>query len=323
MKEVKLKENYLNNGVSLRNYLQACGIRAEDCDSFIYAPLGKDELSPLLLKNMEYAVHKAYDMLSDENTIVFVQVDSDMDGWTSASELIQYINIRFPKIKLTWRLHSGKQHGVVLDTVPEDANLIFIPDAGSNQVEELTKLSGMGKTVIVLDHHKIEDEEGSFNSGAIIVNNQASDDFSNKWLSGAGVVYKFIQQMDDSFFMDDVAGQFVDLAAIGIIADAMDMRTLDNNFIAYEGLNNIRNELVKAVIAKQAGEGMYARIQNVNAPTKTEVAFYVAPVFNGLIRYGEQEEKEQVFKAFITRNSIEKIETEYRGVKRVESLYDY
>lgn len=323
MKPVKLKENYLVNGAKIKDYLQLCGIKADDCASFLIAPKEADELDPILLLNMNVAAKTAFDLLSQDNTVVFVQVDSDMDGWTSASELIQYINYRFPNIKVHWRLHTGKQHGVVLDTVPEEATLVFIPDAGSNQVEELKALTTAGKTVIILDHHKVEDEPASLSSGAIIVNNQCSPDFPNKFLSGAGVVYKFIQYLDTKWFHSDYYKQFADLAALGILADAMDMRELDNNYIAYLGLHNITNKLIKAVIAKQAGDGMYARIQNVDAPTKTETVFYIAPTFNGLIRFGEQEEKEQVFKAFITPDSTEIIETTYRGVVRKESLYDY
>ena len=322
MKPIKLKQNSLEK-ITMKDYLQLCGINEADCDSFIVAPKDSDELNPILLKNMHLAAKTVYEKLNDDNTVVFVQVDSDMDGWTSACEFIQYVHIRFPKIKLIWRLHTGKQHGVILDTVPSEANLIIIPDAGSNQVEELTALVNMGKTVVVLDHHQVEDEIASEASGAIIVNNQMSPDFPNKSLSGAGVVYKFLQYFDTYYYKSDLYKQFADIATFGILADAMDMRTLDNNFIAYEGLNHIHNKLIRAVINRQAGDGLYARIVDKESPTKTEAVFYVAPVFNGLIRYGEQEEKEKVFDAFTTPDSSEIIETIYRGTKRSESLYDY
>ena len=322
MREIKLKDRNLGGDISLSNYLQLCGIKEADCDSFLIAPKKADELNPILLKNMHLAAKTAYEKLQ-QGAEVFIQVDSDMDGWTSACELIQYIQIRFPQVKVTWRLHTGKQHGIIVDTVPQTASLVFIPDAGSNQVEELTTLVRQGKTVIVLDHHQIEQPELSENCGAIIVNNQVSPDFPNKNLSGAGVVYKFLQYLDQQYFKDDLYRQFTDIAALGILADAMDMRELDNNFIAYEGLNHIHNKLVKAIINQQAGDGMYARIADKEAPTKTEAVFYIAPVFNGLIRYGEQEEKEKVFEAFVTPDSSEIVETIYRGVKRSESLYDY
>lgn len=324
MREVKLKEHYLKDGVNMKNYLQLCGINEKDCDSFTIAPKVEDELSPILLNNMHLAAKTAYNILSSGNASIFIQVDSDMDGWTSSCELIQYINFRFPKTKIQWRLHTGKQHGVIVDTVPADVNLIFIPDAGSNQVAELTELCQKRlKTVIVLDHHQVEDEEASNATGAIIVNNQTSPNFPNKSLSGAGVVYKFIQYIDTEYFKSDFYKHFADVAAFGILADAMDMRELDNNFIAYEGLHHINNKLFKAVINRQAGDGLYVRIKDQEAPTKTEAVFYVAPVFNGLIRYGEQEEKEKVFDAFVTPDSSEIIESVYRGVKRSESLYDY
>ena len=74
-----------------------------------------------------------------QNDKVLIQVDSDADGYTSAALLINYLHCLFPgfvESNIQYRIHTGKQHGVIVDSVPEDVKLVIIPDAGSNQYHE-------------------------------------------------------------------------------------------------------------------------------------------------------------------------------------------
>ena len=149
-----------------------------------------DKATSCLLKHIE------------KNSKIFIQVDGDCDGYTSSAILINYLRRVFPNINIQWRLHNRKEHGVIINTVPEDVNLVIVPDAGSNQLKEHQELREKGIDIIVLDHHEC-DKESEY---AIIVNNQLSPDFPNKNLSGAGICYKFIQALDETLnvnFADD------------------------------------------------------------------------------------------------------------------------
>ena len=318
MKQIKLKVNHLkrNTNISyIRQYLNTLGI--EKIESFINQPDEEDELDPFLLLNMRSATKVAYDMLSN-GCNVFVQVDSDTDGYTSSSILINYIKRRFPQVKITWRLHKGKEHGIILDTVPADTDLVFIPDAGSNQFEEQKALFEKGIKTIILDHHEVSDMSGFQWTPAIIVNNQTSPEYSNKSLSGAGVVYKFIKAMDKRYFNDDhIYHDYGDLAAIGIIADAMNMTTLDNNYIAYWGLSHIHSKFIHELAVKQS-----RGVKNPDHLTKIDVAFYIAPVINGVIRSGSQEDKEMTFGAMIDNEDTNLYEHTWRGVTKMETLWE-
>ena len=127
----------------------------------------------------------------------------------------------------------------------------------------------MGKTVIILDHHEVTEKEQLLNTPAIIVNNQLSPNYTNKSLSGAGVVYKFIKEMDREFYPNDhIYHDYGDLAAIGIIADAMNMTTLDNNYIAYWGLSHIHSKFIHELAVKQS-----RGVKNPDHLTKIDVAF--------------------------------------------------
>lgn len=309
-------ENFSYGLGFLAQYLMNLGIDKKDVMCFIDKPRDTDQDNPELLDNIK----KAADMLVtqlDCGAKVFIQVDSDTDGYTSSAVLINYITRRWPGARIVHRLHSGKEHGVILETVPADCSVVIIPDAGSNQFYEQNYLANLGKTVIVLDHHEVDEMQ---DTKAIIVNNQLSPNFPNKNLSGVGVVYMFIQYIDTHYFPTEtpIFRDYLDLTAVGIIADAMNMTALGNNYIAYYGLNNIKSKFLRELAIKQS-----RGISDPDHLTKIDVAFYIAPVINGVIRYGAAEDKEMVFKALTTWQDDTDYESTWRGVVRHENLYQY
>ena len=316
MKRIEMKVNHIKQDTKdyIVDYLATLGIKKEDVDSFISTPKDSDQDNPFNLTNMEDAVRVAYYTLLKPEAHLFVQVDSDTDGYTSSAVLINYVKRRFPNAKVSYALHPGKEHGIVPANIPDDATLVIIPDAGSNNYTEQKEVIASGKELIILDHHEVNNYE---DTGAILVNNQFSRDFRNKNLSGVGIVYMFIKAMDEDFFYSQpIHRDYLDLTAIGIIADAMNMTSLGNNYIAYYGLNNIKNEFIKELAIKQS-----RGIKNPEHLTKTDVAFYIAPVINGVIRSGAPEDKQMVFRALTEEGSTEIFNHEWRGKVTPESLY--
>ena len=316
MKRIEMKVNHIKQDTKdyIVDYLATLGIAKENVDSFIGTPKDSDQDNPWGLENMNVAVRFAYHTLKEENAHMFVQVDSDTDGYTSSAVLINYVKRRFPNAKVSYALHPGKEHGIVSANIPDDATLVIIPDAGSNNYAEQKEVIASGKELIILDHHEVNNYE---DTGAILVNNQFSRNFLNKNLSGVGIVYMFIKAMDEEYFKEDqIYRDYLDLTAIGIIADAMNMTSLGNNYIAHYGLNSIKNQFIKELAVKQA-----RGIKNPEHLTKTDVAFYIAPVINGVIRSGSPEDKIMVFRALTEENSTEIFNHEWRGKVTPESLY--
>lgn len=243
------------------------------------------------LKNINHAVDVLINICNKEEVNIFVQVDSDADGYTSASVLIMEIQRLFPHVNITWRIHKGKEHGVIVNTVPEDTDLIIIPDAGSNQVEEMAELYKNGYTTIVLDHHEIEEGIEDY---AIVVNPQLSPEYENKELSGVGVVYKFIKALGEKLG-DDNSDHYLDLVAIGNIGDMVDLRSKETRYYVKTGLEQINNPLMKALVEKQ--DFSMGGIINIHT-----IAFFITPLINACIRAGKPEEKENMFKAMIGSN---------------------
>src|SRR5690606_2887501 len=152
------------------------------------------------------------------------------------------------------------------------------------------QLKDRGIDVIVLDHHDCEKES----EDAIVVNNQLSPKYSNKNFSGAGIVYKFLQALDNKLEIKH-ADYYLDLVAVGNIGDMMDSRELETRYYMTKGLKKINNSFLKALFEKQE----YSTKGIVNL---INVAFYIVPLCNAAIRAGSTEEKLQMINAFLESN---------------------
>lgn len=285
----RLNERVVNSGNYIKDILEARGINNID----EYLNPSKEDLFPAdKLKNIDKGVDLLLTHLKN-NSKIYVVVDCDNDGITSAAGLILYINNICPNANIYWTMHDGKQHGVELSKVEEDTKLVIIPDAGSNQYEEHKELSDRGIDVLVIDHHESE----YYSDYAIVINNQMCD-YPNKSLSGAGVVYKFLQKLDEVLKID-YADLFLDLAATGIVGDMMLLQDLETRYIVSYGLSHINNFGLKTLIKKQEFS-----IGDINNISPNDISFYITPLINAIIRVGTMEEKETLFKSFISGQEL-------------------
>jgi single-stranded-DNA-specific exonuclease len=298
------------------DYLRYFGIK--EVDSFLYKPKPSDYESPWKLDNMQQMIDALHDGFINKKHF-FLQVDSDTDGMISSAIFYNYFTTLYPNANITYRVHEGKEHGVILDTIPVWTDIVVIPDAGSNQLDEHEVMSNEGRTVLIMDHHNVTRSMAFDN--VIIVNNQTSPNFKNKDLSGAGVVFKVIQAYDEVYGKKILYKRYEDLAALGIVADCMDSKNLDNNAIIRNGLSVIYNNLFKALIDHQKDNPGWKGKDG--SPCKIDVAFYIAPLINGVIRSGTLEEKTQFFEGFINCGSEDIITSMSRGRLREETLYQY
>ena len=134
------------------------GIKLSDIDHFLNTT-DEDILNPKTIMNIQQGAKMLVNHIG-KNDDIFIQVDSDCDGLTSAALLINYINMIAPAYAQThifYRLHEGKQHGLILDTIPENIKLVIAPDSSSNDFEEHEYLKiKRNIDVLVIDHHEAE-----------------------------------------------------------------------------------------------------------------------------------------------------------------------
>ena len=287
MKHKLVSQNFRNNYIE--NLMQERGIT--DFDRYIH-PTFDDINSFELFENISKAIAL---YLNNIDGKILVVVDSDCDGYTSGAIIYNYTKTVFPKADIHYILHERKLHGLcdLIDQVKEENyNLVIQPDSGTNDYEYHIQMPDT--KFLILDHHDL-DANTKIAPNAIVINSQF-ESYPNKQLTGAGVTWQFCKAVDN-YLEKNKADQFIDLAALGIIGDMASVLEQENRAIIKIGLSNIKNSFFQALIDKRSYsiKGKY---------TPLTMAFYVVPLINGMIRAGEEEEKDMTFRAFIDGDTL-------------------
>lgn len=294
----EINENY---GIEL---LKERGVK--EIDKYLH-PTEDCIQSPEALDNVHNGINLIVSSVM-ENKKILIVVDSDVDGFTSAAIIYLYLKDMYEDtISIDYLLHEGKQHGLQdhINNILEENQqygLIILPDSSSNDKNYHDQLKDIKIPCLVLDHH-LTDE--AISSNAVIINNQLSQKYQNKELTGAGVVWQFCRYYD-WFSGEHYADKYTDLAALGIIGDMGSVLELENRAIIEKGLNNINNFCFKTFCEKQD----FSMGGKINPIT---VAFYIVPLMNAMIRVGTMEEKKRLFEAFL--DGSQKIPSQKRGAK--------
>ena len=178
--------------------------------------------------------------------------------------------------------------------IPEGTKLLILPDAGSNDVNQLNWLVEHGIDCICLDHHEIDDSLGE--CSAIIVNNQSSDNYTCKSFSGVGVTYEFLRALDD-YYLYDYADEFLDLVAFGNVSDVMPIKNYQTRYYIEKGMKNIKNKFLKALDKAQE----FSTKGEINIHN---IQWYWTPICNSMIRIGSFEDRDLLFRAFIETDEM-------------------
>ena len=296
-----------NRGISKNNIYHYLNTTDDDINSFL--TLDENKLKAA-------AAYLIKTIANKKDCLVII--DSDADGFTSSAILINYLHDLFPawvETNLDYRVHDGKQHGLNdhIDWIikSQKYSLVIVPDAGSNDAEECTRLKENNINTIVLDHHLCDID----NPDAIVINNQLSN-YPNKDFSGAGVVWQFCRYLD-SLLQKDNANNYLDLMALGNCADMMSMTSIETKHLENKGFQNLKNPFFVNLSEKNA----YSMNNKVN---HMSVAFYVAPYINAICRSGTIEEKTLTFESMLKFKAFKMLPSTKRGhaVGEMEQLVE-
>ena len=179
------KESYSPEDSMTNKILKIRGIKEKE--KFL-KPNDDDINSPWELSNMKSAVESIIIAIENKSS-VGIYADIDTDGVTSLTFMYRFLcDFGINPIILYHQRNKG--HGVIVDNVPKDLDLLIIVDSSSNSIDECKKLSEEME-ILVLDHHEITHD----NPYAIVVNPQYNN-YPNKNLSGVGVVYQTCSAVD-------------------------------------------------------------------------------------------------------------------------------
>lgn len=272
-----------------KNLLRARGV--DNIDDFL-SPSEKNLQSWEDLDNIKLGVDLVKNTINDKKPYAIL-IDPDNDGFTSFAILYQYLKRLNPEKEIEYFVHSAKQHGLE-DTYQvfqdKEYSAVFLPDSSSNDGVFAKEINA---PICVIDHHEIDNEPSD---NMIVINNQSSAKYKNKYLSGAGMVWQFCRAMD-YYFGHEWAYDYTDLAAVGICGDAMSGLEIENQYIWSYGFSHINNFFLKTLIDKQ-------NFSMKGIVNPTTVAFYISPLLNAVTRVGTTEEKLHMAEAFINGEKL-------------------
>lgn len=305
-----IKENFLKNLLIDRKIIPENDNKYQQ---MFFNPSKENLHNPLDLDHMEEGFKLFLKHLATGSKFYYV-VDSDADGITSSAVMINYmenhLRKNYPDFTIDYHIPDGKEHG--LDTImniltPKKLyDIIILPDSSSNDYEYHKVLKDIGYDILVLDHHEAE----KYSEDAIVINNQLSKNYPNKSLSGVGVVYKFLQYCDSQLNLNG-ADDYLDLVAAGMCGDMMNLNTLENRYICDYGFSHLKNFGLRKLVKQQgysifglATDALTETFLDNTKLTPIQVAFYIVPLINALIRVGTPNEKELLFKSFVKGDEI-------------------
>lgn len=226
----------INPSTFLEDYLTACGV--EDADEYLNAGLDVMD-SPWDYPNMKDGVERLHTAISCGEQIGILQ-DVDSDGVMSATIAYDFLKKQGVQPIVFW--HTGKQHGIgpskdedmLQQIIDSGLTLLWIPDAGSGDVNPCKELKHLSIDTIITDHHLAKS-----NPYAIVINCHFGKGL-NSSLTGAGVTEKLVKAYCEKYGIEPI--DYSDLVAFSLISDVADLTTLENRSYILEA-NRIMNNL--------------------------------------------------------------------------------
>ncbi len=266
-----------------------------------YVSLWRD---PMGLKDMDRAAKRVIRAINEGERIV-IYGDYDADGITSTALLYLYLEEKGAAVDyyIPERLTEG--YGMSKEAINKIAefnvSLIVTVDTGVTAIEEIDYAAKKGIDVVVTDHHECR---ATLPRACAVVDPHRPDcEYGFSDLAGVGVAFKLICAVEELFCIEngtdprmgfwDIFARYVDLAAIGTVADVMPLVD-ENRYIVAAGLKKIENIPRVAMSAlMDASEDQIQKYSQKPQPqpkkrkiTSSFIGFNIAPKINAAGRMG-------------------------------------
>jgi single-stranded-DNA-specific exonuclease len=255
---------------------------AEEVRKFLAPEFINDLHSPFLLRDMERAAERLRRAIRDRERIRIV-TDFDVDGTTSsvilsnalrllgAGDLIScYIPDRFTE-------GYGLSREIVERAAADGYQIIVTADIGIKSHAEARLARELGIDLIICDHHLPDGEDVPAEAFAVLCPKGSSGaGYPNKHLAACGVSLKLADALlTGREKRDAILSSLAKLAAIGTIADMVDLSASENRAIVAHGLRNLNQR------SNNPGLRALLKLSQVNSPvTAYDVGFRIGPRIN-------------------------------------------
>lgn len=299
---MKIKELYSKDEkITFESYANKFGII--DIEEY-KNPSGKYIDNYILYDDIIYAINELkyyYELSKKENVSIYMVQDGDCDGICSTVILYQYLVNLSSNWNLRILIHTSKQRGLDDENIMNEIrknqpDLVIVTDAGTNNVLQSEELCELGIGLIVIDHH---DYQTPIQKG-VLINNQNPLYNVQRNGSGALVVHKFLNGLDNEF-NKDWSNCFIDMVALSLISDSMNMSEMENRTYYHYGLETmdcINNKFLCAMFDRFIGDKPY---------TQKDISFNIIPKINSICRCQDQELKQRLLLGFLGMDDINEV----------------
>lgn len=268
------------------------GITTAGEASSFFKPKLADLPSPFAMKDMDRAVVLVAQAVREQWPIC-IHGDYDVDGVSSSALLalfFQNMGIR-PVCYQPDRLVDGYgvQPEFIRNNAPEKGkqSLLITVDCGISAVEEVRLAKQLGFKVIVTDHHETSPQLPE--ADAIINPKQSGCSFPSRDLAGVGVAFFLALGIRSHLVEQGVISreqapnlkQFMDLVALGTVADVMPVTGI-NRILISAGLEVMNTQPRPWVSALKQLNGSHE-----GPLTSEDISFRLAPRINAPGRLGK------------------------------------
>jgi len=218
------------------------GVEVDDVAGYLDPSLRTLLPDPYVVTDMEAAAVRIADaVVRGESIAIFG--DYDVDGATSAALLASFLRSAGadPLIHIPDRIFEGygPNVGAIQSLADRGARLLVTVDCGTTSLEPITQAKRMGLDVVVIDHHQADEV---LPPAVAIVNPNRLDDLSKlTYLAAVGLVFLTIVAINRELRRrgfwtgaraePDLLG-FLDLVALGTVADVVPLKGLNRAFVA-------------------------------------------------------------------------------------------
>jgi single-stranded-DNA-specific exonuclease len=226
----------------LARILAGRGVDVDEVATFLDPTVRALMPDPDTLADMHAAAMRLADAVANSETVAIFG-DYDVDGATAASLLGRYLHhcgLR-PLIHIPDRLFEGygPNAEAIRALAAQGATLLVTVDCGTTSHEPLAEARKLGLDVIVIDHHQADEQ---LPAALAVVNPNRLDDLSKLGqLAAVGLVFMTVVALNRELRRrgcwtaertePDLLG-FLDLVALGTVADVVPLKGLNRAFVA-------------------------------------------------------------------------------------------
>ena len=265
------------------------GVTPETAGAFLKPQLRTSLPDPSRLRDMDLAAERLADAAEAGETIA-VFADYDVDGATSAALLSRFLGAAGggARIYVPNRLTEGYGPSeAAFDRLAEEGHrLVLTVDCGTTAFAPLAHAARIGLECVILDHHL---PETRLPEALGVVNpNRMDESGALGGLAAVGVVFLLVVAANRALRRrghyrfrpePDLRG-WLDLVALGTVADVMELTGLNRTFVA-RGLEVLARRGNPGIAALLAAAGIERR------PDASHLGFALGPRINAGGRIGE------------------------------------